>query len=209
MLPVEIAIIILSSYMIGSIPVGYLVCKSKGIDIREVGSGNIGATNVGRALGTKWKIITLFVDAFKGGICVYLTQQYFEKAGGIQQDVYPIIAGMSAIAGHNWTIFLKFKGGKGVATSAGAMSCLAPIPLLVGIAAYLIVVKISKYVSLGSMISTFVVVLCIIFDPYTHWKDQLFLIIYATIIWLLVLLRHKDNIKRLINGEESKIVSKT
>ncbi len=193
----------LSFYLIGSIPIGFLIAKSKGIDIRTVGSGNIGATNVGRALGKKWQFIVLILDALKGYLAV-LTANIIFKNNSTYISFSPLLVGSCAIVGHNWTIFLKFKGGKGVATSAGVIAALTIYGLFAGILTYLLVTKTTKYVSLGSMLGALSITLTIFIFPPEN--DSTYLKIFGILISALVIIRHKENIKRLWKGEETKIV---
>ena len=131
----------LAAYLLGSIPTGYLVAKAKGIDIRSVGSGNIGATNVFRILGKPAGIFVLLADALKGFLAVWLTQEFsphFNIAAG-DLEMHLIVAGVGAILGHNYTCFLKFKGGKGIATSAGVLMALAPAAFVVVLTVFILV----------------------------------------------------------------------
>lgn len=194
----------LFSYLLGSIPFGYMVAKSKGIDIRSIGSGNIGATNVGRALGKKWQYIVLVLDALKGIAAVLLAKQLFKSHDHLSSFL-PLLAGICVIAGHNWTIFLKFKGGKGVSTTAGVILALSPIAFLAGLGTYLVTTKITKYVSLGSMLGSIAISIVIFLLPQDR-KHPIYLQIFGILISGLVVFRHKENIKRLLKGEEAKIV---
>lgn len=194
----------LFSYILGSIPFGFIVAKSKGIDIRSIGSGNIGATNVGRALGKKWQFIVLILDALKGVAAVLISEQVFKEKEQ-WTAVAPLLAGICVIAGHNWTIFLKFKGGKGVSTTAGVILALSPFAFFAGLATYLITTKLTRYVSLGSMLGSIAISISIFLIPHER-KHPLYLQIFGILISVLVLYRHKENIKRLLKGEESKIV---
>src|SRR5258706_4072210 len=135
------------AYLLGSIPTGFLVAKARGIDIRAVGSGNIGATNVFRALGKPAGITVLLVDAIKG--CVACRFVAFGRSA--HSEAHQMIAGLFAILGHNYTCWLRFKGGKGVATSAGVLLALAPAGFVVALATFLIVLALSRYVSLSSI----------------------------------------------------------
>lgn len=199
----KLILLCVSFYLIGSIPIGFLIAKSKGIDIRTVGSGNIGATNVGRALGKKWQFIVLILDALKGYLAV-LSANFLFKNNGTYISFGPLLVGSCAIVGHNWTIFLKFKGGKGVATSAGVIAALTIYGFLAGLLTYLLVTKTTKYVSLGSMLGALSITLTIFIFPPEN--DSTYLKIFGILISALVIIRHKENIKRLWKGEETKIV---
>jgi glycerol-3-phosphate acyltransferase PlsY len=191
------------SYLLGSIPIGFLIAKSKGIDIRTIGSGNIGATNVGRALGKKWQFIVLVLDAFKGVFAVLFAYFLFKNSENYKAFT-PLLAGACAILGHNWTIFLKFKGGKGVSTTAGVIGALTLTGFFAGLVTYLIVTKTTKYVSLGSMLGSISIALTIFLKAPEN--ESIYLKIFGILISALVIIRHKENIKRLWKGEETKIV---
>ncbi len=187
---------IVSAYLIGSIPFGYLFARLfKKIDIREFGSHNIGATNVLRVVGPFPGFLTLLFDIGKGGIVVLLAKKYFPSS-----DFLPIITGVSAICGHNFSMFLKGKGGKGVATGFGVLVALAPFVSLLTFLVWLFVVLISRYISLASLIGALTF-------PLFLWlkKAEPSLIILGILVFILVVIRHKENIKRLIKGDESKI----
>ena len=200
----KLIIFCLFSYILGSIPFGFIVAKCKGIDIRTIGSGNIGATNVGRALGKKWQFIVLVLDGLKGGAAVGIAKLLFDG-----QDLYhaigPLLAGIFAIAGHNWTIFLKFKGGKGVSTTAGVIAFLAFPSFLIALATYLLTTIITKYVSLGSMLGSLAITITIFIFHHGE-KESIYIECFGILISILVFYRHKENIKRLLKGEETKIV---
>lgn len=183
---------VLLSYLLGSIPVGYIVCHIvKGIDIRTVGSGNVGATNVARIAGKGWGIVTLSLDILKGFAAVSLA--------GKESDLLRVACALAVISGHNWTIFLKFRGGKGVATTAGALIGLAPIAFLSSFCVWCIVFIIWRYISLASIIAG--ISLPVFLALYREPKIYLALGILAAIVGVF---RHKENIKRLINGQEKK-----
>ena len=187
---------IVSAYLIGSIPFGYLFSRLfKGIDIREFGSHNIGATNVLRVVGPFPGFLTLLFDIGKGATVVLLAKKYFPSI-----IFLPIIAGVCAICGHNFSIFLKGKGGKGVATGFGVLVALAPFVSLLTFLVWLFVVLISKYISLASLISAFAF-------PFLLWlkKAEPSLIILGILVFILVAIRHWENIKRLIKKTESKV----
>lgn len=199
-------VMILCSYLIGSIPTSIIASRLlKGIDIREHGSGNAGATNVFRVMGWKAGIVVLLIDMAKG----YIPTVLFYKIGleGVEWPIInlQILAGISAIFGHIWTIFAGFKGGKGVGTGAGMLIGLAPLSVAVGIIIFLIVVAISRYVSLGSIIASCSVPVTIIMQNQSQDSFPLQLFILSLFVPALIIYTHRKNIKRLLKGEESKI----
>ena len=197
---------IITSYLIGSIPTAFIFGKLlKRIDIRKFGSGNIGATNALRVLGKKVGISVLALDILKGIIPIFLVQ----IAGlpiNISWDLFRILIGISCICGHNWTIFLNFKGGKGIATTLGVLIGLAwKTPGLSGILLLLVLIWIfifllSRMVSLASIVSgLFLPLLVVVF------RQSLAIIFASIILALFVLIRHKSNISRLLHGQEARI----
>ena len=180
------------SYLLGSIPTGFLWAKAKGIDIRTVGSGNIGATNVMRALGKGPGIAVLLIDALKGFVPVFLVAR-----GGTSLQIVCCIA---VIAGHNWTCWLKFRGGKGVATSAGALLAMLTWPLHCALGVWGIVFALSRYVSLASICAAAAV-------PVATWFWQRDLVWFAGILGAVAIYKHKPNIQRLIAGTENRVGS--
>jgi glycerol-3-phosphate acyltransferase PlsY len=187
------------SYLIGSIPTGYLVAKARGVDIRSVGSGNIGATNAFRVLGKTAGITVLLVDAIKG----YLACRFVAFGPGAPSEMHQMIAGLFAILGHNYTCWLRFKGGKGIATTAGVLLALAPIGFAVAIATFLIVLGLSRYVSLGSIIAAIVL-------PFGVWLGggSVRMISLMAFLGGMAIYKHRSNIKRLMAGTESRIGQK-
>jgi len=198
-------LILLSAYLIGSLPFGYLAGKLiKRVDLRQEGSKNVGATNVFRVMGTLPAIAVLLLDISKGFLSIHLVS-LFQLGGstGISPQAFNlvrILAGLAAIAGHNWTIFLKFRGGKGVAAGCGVSLGLAPLPALVSLAIFVVVTGLTRYVSLGSMFAVLTFPLnCLLF------KESLILVFFGSIVALVVVVRHQANIKRLIAGTENRI----
>ncbi|MDD5259550.1 MAG: glycerol-3-phosphate 1-O-acyltransferase PlsY [bacterium] len=191
-------LIIAGAYLIGSIPTAFLAGKLlKGIDIRQIGSGNIGATNVFRSVGKTAGVVVLAFDMLKGVVPVLLAGQF---APGPCSEIFRILAGLAAICGHNWTIFLNFKGGKGVATSTGVLLTLAPVVTLAGFLVFVLAVTVTRYISLGSMIAASAV-------PLLVWylnPGQIELFCFVLVIAILIDLKHIPNIKRLIKHEEHK-----
>ncbi len=194
-----IIISIIIAFLCGSIPTGYLLIKKKlGIDIRTQGSGNIGSTNVKRIGGTKISIITQVIDVLKGVIPVLLGI-YLSKVIIIKIDTnsYLALIAIAAILGHNYSPFLKFKGGKGVNTTLGAFVLIAPIPTFTGVAVYFILRVFTKIVSIRSIgIAITLPLMSIITKLPTP------IIIATASAGILMILRHKQNIVRLINKEE-------
>jgi glycerol-3-phosphate acyltransferase PlsY len=191
-------LLIAVSYLIGSIPFGLLIAKSKGKDIRAMGSGNIGATNVLRCLGKPTGITCFALDVLKGFLPAFFFPTLTEGGEG-----FGILFGIAAILGHNFPIFLKFKGGKGIATSAGVLLGVAPLAVLIGLVVWTVVFFTSGYVSLGSIVAAVAVVA-------TGWSTgySLLVAIALTLLGALAIWRHRANIQRLINGTESKFERK-
>ena len=196
------------SYLLGSIPTGFLWGKACGIDIRQVGSGNIGATNVMRALGKGPGIAVLVLDVAKGFLPVFFAPKLFAffQLGGDEETVHhfnailQIVCCLCVIAGHNWTCWLKFRGGKGIATSTGALLAFLPWPLLSALCVWLIVFALSRYVSLASICAAAGL-------PIATWliEKNPFLVGFTTLLGLVAIYKHKSNIQRLIAGTENRI----
>jgi len=196
------SLLLLLAYLLGSIPTSFIFGKLlQGIDLRQHGSGNVGATNALRILGVKIGIITLILDIAKGFFAVYIISIILHDATNLML----IFAGLAAILGHIFTIFLKFKGGKGVATSAGVFIALAPVATLSAFILFLIVVAVSKYVSLGSLLAAAALFLIEFIINLTNNFNDLEILIFTGIIALFIIIRHKANIGRLRKGEENKI----
>lgn len=194
-------IILLFSYLLGSIPTGYLFGKYiKDIDIRTVGSKNVGATNVFRTIGKKYGIIVLILDMLKGLIPVLIAKNIFQSSDFYEYFI--IAVGLAAICGHIWTVFLNFKGGKGVATSAGVFLGIATIPVIISLVIFSVVVYLTHYISAGS-ISAAVVLPFLILGFNSFSVSPIFF--FTLIISVFVVYKHKDNINRIIKKEESKI----
>ncbi len=198
----NITIIILTTvaYLLGAVPFGLLVAKMHGVDIREKGSGNIGATNVFRVIGKGWGIFTFTLDALKGFIPAFVF-----PALANAEPVYGVLFGISAIIGHTFPVFLKFKGGKGVATSAGMILGVAPFAVGVGFVVWLIVVFTSRYVSLASIMAALAVGISVWLDPK---QDSQVIQVALSVMSVLVVWLHRANIKRLLSGTESRFGKK-
>lgn len=195
----------LVAYLLGSVPTGFLVAKSRGMDIRTLGSGNIGATNVFRILGKSAGVLVLLADAAKGCLAVLMVAPlfcgwFYPGAGPTARDWFDICAGAAAILGHNYTCWLYFKGGKGIATSAGVLVALVSVPLVIILGVWIIVFALTRYVSLASILAAFVL-------PFATWAvgKGLTLVVVTAVLAALAIYRHKANIRRLINGTEDRI----
>lgn len=197
----------LAAYLVGSIPTGFLAAKTKGIDIRTVGSGNMGATNVFRALGMVPGIFVLLVDALKGWFAVEVISKLAPQILSVSapDDCLRIMAGVGAILGHNYTCWLKFKGGKGVATSAGVIAALVPWTLLIVLGLWIVLFVATRYVSVASIVAAFALPFATWFT--THYNVRLTVITAA--LGALAIYKHKTNLQRLLNGTENRIVIKT
>lgn len=194
------------SYLVGSIPFGFLITRIvKGVDIRQIGSGNPGATNVSRILGKPYGILVFVLDMLKGFFPVFIFDQMFAGDG---HSISVIFCGVGVICGHTFPVFLGFKGGKAAATGCGVFLWLAPLPLLISVAIWLLTVSVSRYISLGSMLSSISLVTCLILLGKDPFGQELPLTLFSIFISTLLIIRHKSNIKRLLNGTESKIGSK-
>jgi glycerol-3-phosphate acyltransferase PlsY len=207
-------IVVAVGYLLGAIPTGYLVGKAKGIDIRTVGSGNMGATNVFRVLGKTAGIFVLIIDLLKGYFAwplAYVLLRRLHPTGETAGDLewLSILAGISAILGHNYTCWLKFKGGKGVATTAGVLASLPftptalPCTFLIALVVFVIVFAVSKYVSLASITAAASL-------PVSTWflHGSQRMIIVAFFLGALAIYKHKANIQRLRNGTENRFGKK-
>jgi len=198
---IEFAAVVIGSYLIGSIPSGLVIGKLKGIDVRDYGSGNIGTTNVLRTLGARYGAIVLIADVLKGVVAVLLARYIIETPTG------QMAAGFAAVAGHDWSLFLKFKGGRGVATSLGGllpMAMLAPLSGVAGLAVFVLVVLTSRYVSLASIVgSSAAVVAMAVFLGLDRVPWQY--LVYIVVVVALIIYQHRDNISRLLSGTESKL----
>lgn len=195
----QFALVMASSYLIGSIPTGYIVVKLfTGQDIRTLGSGSTGATNVKRIMGKKWFFTVMVLDALKGAIPVILTA-YFATAF-FHLGVLPVVAAICVIVGHSKSIFLNFTGGKSVASGVGTLIALNWQAGLIIAAIWGIVTWISKYVSLGSIVA-------LALSPVIMWflNAPIAYIIYALLAAIYVIYLHRENIKRLRDGNENKV----
>ena len=186
--------LIVFGYLLGSIPFGLLYGRLAGIDVRQQGSQNIGATNVNRLLGKKLGLLTLVSDLLKGLVPMLLASHFLT---GQNDSVWIMLPGLAAFIGHCWPIYLKFSGGKGVATALGIFLYLAPLPALAAILIFVCVVWLSGYVSLGSMIAA--ASMPVILTLNGGRPEQL---IVSGVIAVLIIIKHHENIIRLLKGTE-------
>jgi glycerol-3-phosphate acyltransferase PlsY len=190
--------LILGGYLLGSFPTGYLVGRLNGIDVRDYGSGKTGGTNVLRTLGWGAMIVVAGADAIKGLVTVVLAR---EVTGS---PIVVVLCGVAVVAGHNWPIYIKFKGGSGVGTALGVLIGIAPLAALILFTAFLVPVLITRYMSLGSIVAASlapIVVLFLVRADYLPLEYALFAVVGAA----LVLWRHRGNMRRLLDGTERKI----
>ncbi|MDD4980548.1 MAG: glycerol-3-phosphate 1-O-acyltransferase PlsY [Candidatus Omnitrophica bacterium] len=201
---------ILVSYLIGSIPTAYIFGRLlKGIDIRQFGSGNVGATNALRVLGKAPGITVLALDVLKGFVAVvFLGNIILLKAGAIPDTATRILLGLSCICGHNWTVFLRFKGGKGMATTLGVLLGLAfkvaglKLIFVLLVLTWLVVFIMARIVSLSSIFTAIgLPVYMLLFGP----KESAILVAASILLCIFILLRHKNNLKRLFQGKEPRL----
>ena len=195
----EILAVILSAYIIGSIPTGYIIVKTfTGEDIRTIGSGSTGATNVKRVMGKKWFFITLMLDAFKGALPVILTSYFAKTYTDI--GLLPVLASIFVILGHSKSVFLKFTGGKSVASGVGTILALNWQVGLIIAAIWATITFFTRYVSVGSIIA-------LALSPFIMWRfgAPSAYIAYCAIGALYIIWLHRTNIQRLIKGEENKV----
>lgn len=188
----------LVSFFIGSLPFGYWAGLVNRIDIRTEGSGNIGTTNVFRVLGKKWGTIVFVADVLKGFIPVFLAAHWVI---GPFSDLFQVFCGMCAILGHNYTPFLRFKGGKGIATSAGVLLGIMPLTLACALSSWIIILALFRYVSVASICAALIL-------PVATWffyRDHAWLLGAAVVMCILAIVRHRANIVRLYHGTELKM----
>jgi len=194
--------LLLGAYLVGATPFGFLAGKIKGIDIRQHGSGNIGSTNVLRTLGKPIGIIVFIMDVLKGLVPVVIAQSFSDNS------LVHVVTAIATILGHNYTFWLGFKGGKGIATTGGAILPIMPIALIVALTSFAIFVKVSRYVSVGSIAAAIIIPLTIAIASVARnqWDPVIFGL--GLFVCLLALWKHRGNIRRLKRGEEPRLGSK-
>jgi glycerol-3-phosphate acyltransferase PlsY len=199
-IPMTVVLIPVSAYFLGSIPFGLILAKIFGSgDVRNEGSGNIGATNVARVAGPLAGILTLILDGAKGAAAVLLAERYSNGSA-----MWMIIAGLAALIGHCFPIWLKFKGGKGVATAAGVYLALSPLAFLAGLILFILVVAFWRYVSLGSISAAAAMPMLLYFLWAPHHAPPPMITFGALAVAMLIVYKHDANLQRLVNGQEPK-----
>lgn len=203
--PLPALLVVATAFLLGSIPSGYLAGRAKGIDLRQHGSGNIGATNALRTLGKPLGILVFVADALKGAAAVWLAALIAPASGP-----WPgILAAVAAIAGHNYTPWLGFKGGKGIATSAGALLALMPLAVPVTAVVWFVVLKVSRYVSVASMAAAAALPIIVALLWHFDLGGNAALVGFTVVISVLAIWRHRSNIGRLRAGTEPRVGEKS
>jgi acyl-phosphate glycerol 3-phosphate acyltransferase len=206
--------VLAAAYLVGAIPFGFLIARWRGVDILAHGSGNIGATNVGRVLGRPYGILVFILDFAKGAIPTWVAAQVSLPLDTrvdalIGSKGLPVLAGLAAFLGHLYPICLRFRGGKGVATGAGVVAVLLPLPALGALLTWIVVVAVTRYVSLASLAAA--VAICVLhlartpapFDPEHRILTYFCILAAALVFW-----RHRANIGRLLRGTENRLERK-
>ena len=208
-------ILIIGAYLLGSVPFGLIIAKAHGKDLRSIGSGNIGATNLSRALGKRWAYFCFVLDVAKGLVPMLAATNFISSSPSIAELFLWLAVGCAAVLGHIFPIYIKFRGGKGVATSFGVALGLWPyytICALFAIAIWAVIVLVWRYISLASIAASIAfpvaLVLAIALIPSWGFANLWPLLTVATVIPVMVITRHRENIKRLLAGTESKVFSK-
>ena len=201
----QTALVVLISYLLGSIPTSNIAARLRGVDLRSVGSGNPGFTNVLRTMGARVAAPVLIVDIAKGAAAVLFVAGTLGASSSLGQTGIGLAAGLAAVAGHIWPVFARFRGGKGVATACGVFAAMAPLGTLAAVVLWVAIVLPTRYVSLGSIAAA-------LFLPWAIWIEAgilgtgrpTALILTAGLVAVAVVLRHLGNIKRLLNGTENR-----
>ena len=198
---IEFAAVVIGSYLIGSIPCGLILGKLRGVDVREYGSGKTGTTNVLRTIGKKAAAVALVCDLLKGVIAIILARYVLGSPVG------EMAAGFAAVAGHDWSIFIKFKGGRGVTTSLGGLLVMVPLAGVGSIAVFVLVIALSRYASLGSIVGALAgvaIMVALTALDQAPWEY----LVYTGVVVALIVFQHRDNIGRLLSGSENKLGQK-
>ena len=185
---------VLAAYLMGSIPFAQLLSKRRGIDLRRVGSGNVGASNVLRTLGVRPAVLAMMLDAVKGTVAVLIAQRLTNGVAA------PVAAGLASMIGHVYPVWLRFRGGKGVATAAGAFAVLTPVAAVAAVGAFLLKVAVTRFISVGSMVAALTLAAWAIASDAPRIVE-----VGAAIGAVLVLIGHRTNLLRLVAGTERRV----
>ncbi len=196
--PLPLGLLVVASYLLGAIPCGLLIARLKGVDLRQTGSGNIGATNVYRCVGKGWGFAAFALDALKG----FAPAFFFPRLVAAAPGWLGLACGAAAIAGHNWPVWLGFKGGKGVSTSAGMLLGVAPAAAGIGFAVFAAAVAATRFVSVGSMLAAIAVPAA---GFWLYWPENKVLAGALVLMGALVVVKHRANVRRLLAGTEPRI----
>jgi len=204
------AVVVIGSYLLGSIPFGYLAGRIGGIDIRKCGSGNVGATNVMRTLGKSYGYPVFVADFLKGFGAVKMSLLIATRVQSEwnSPEMFGILAAISSVIGHSFPVWLHFKGGKGVATSAGALFALAPVAALVGAAIWILTFWLTRYVSVASVAAAAALPLIILITTWLSEHGGKSLFYWSVCLAAVVIWRHRSNLSRLIRGTEPRFTRK-
>jgi glycerol-3-phosphate acyltransferase PlsY len=207
---VTLTVLLIGSYLLGSIPFGYLAGRLQGIDIRKAGSGNVGATNVVRVLGKRYGYPVFALDVLKGfgAVKISMLMALGRSPAWNSPVIFGILAAMCSVLGHLYPPWLKFKGGKGVATSAGALLALTPLATLIGVAIWIIVFWLTRYVSLASITAAIVLPIVILVISSQDRNKSKPLVYSSACVAAVVIWRHRSNLSRLIRGTEPRFTRK-
>jgi glycerol-3-phosphate acyltransferase PlsY len=209
--PLHLAIAAMIAYAIGATPFGYVIARARGVDIRQHGSGNIGATNVLRVLGKRFGIPVFILDVLKGLVPVIVCRLYCDSHipadAANREDLLAIanvVIGISTILGHNYTFWLGFKGGKGIATSAGAMLGIMPVVLIVAMATWLILFFSTRYVAVASIAASIIIPFAVLALGWIHPPLNMPNLVLGILMGFFGVWRHRSNIRRLRDGTEAR-----
>lgn len=199
---IEFVAVVIGSYLMGSIPFALLLGKLRGVDIRQHGSGNVGTTNVLRTAGAGVGVVALVCDVLKGVVAVLIARYTIGTPAG------EMAAGLAAVVGHDWSVFIRFRGGKGVATSEGALFVMVPIAAAVSLVVFVLVTALSRYASLASLLGAAIGGVLVGILLATDVVEGMEYLIFTAVVMVLIVVRHRDNISNLLSGTEGKLGKK-
>jgi len=200
----------LIAYLIGSFPTGYIVGRLRGIDVRKVGSGNVGATNVTRVLGKQFGYPVFVVDFFKGLVAVLLALAIAHRfqVDSVATDLCAAVGGIFSVVGHSYPVWLGFKGGKGVATSLGGIFGISWVAALIMCAVWIILFKVTRYVSVASIAAAIALPIAMMTLLFLHELQSAVLVYFSVCLAAIVVFRHRSNVSRLLSGTEPRFARK-